>query len=138
MPTPTHLRLRTVDPENILWPNVGLLSEYLAQGRYHETRRRKYVAAMLHFGDWLSASNIAPENLDEECIRLFLSKHESGCACVSRTRTSAIILRSALNNLLLVSTRLKVVILAPNVGFDQRVERRDCRISNWPNCRFTK
>ncbi|MDP9734815.1 UNVERIFIED_ORG: hypothetical protein QE446_004958 [Rhizobium sp. SORGH_AS260] len=28
--------------------------------------------------------------------------------------------------------------LAPNVGVDQRVERRDCRISNWPNCRITK
>ncbi|WP_221126437.1 hypothetical protein [Rhizobium bangladeshense] len=28
------------------------------------------------------------------------------------------------------------LILAPNVGIDQRVERRDCRISNWPNCRL--
>ena len=36
------------------------------------------------------------------------------------------------------ATRLKIVILAPNVGIDQNVERRECRISNWPNCRITK
>ncbi|KQY68944.1 hypothetical protein ASD52_32815 [Ensifer sp. Root142] len=31
-----------------------------------------------------------------------------------------------------------VVFGAADVGFDQCVERRDCRISNWPNCRITK
>lgn len=36
------------------------------------------------------------------------------------------------------ATRLKIVILAPNVGIDQNVERRECRISNWPNSRITK
>lgn len=32
----------------------------------------------------------------------------------------------------------EIVILAPDIGVDQCVERRDCRISNWPNCRITK
>jgi hypothetical protein len=38
----------------------------------------------------------------------------------------------------MVSTKLEVVILAPDVGVDQCIKRRDCRISNWPNCRITK
>lgn len=38
----------------------------------------------------------------------------------------------------MVSTKLEVVILAPDVGIDQCIKRRDCRISNWPNCRITK
>jgi hypothetical protein len=38
----------------------------------------------------------------------------------------------------MVSTKLKIVILAPNVDIDQHIVRRDRRISNWPNCRITK
>jgi hypothetical protein len=37
-----------------------------------------------------------------------------------------------------VLTKLVVVILASDTGIDQCFKRRDCRISNWPNCRFTK
>ncbi|NEK19493.1 tyrosine-type recombinase/integrase [Rhizobium leguminosarum] len=112
MPTPTHLRLRTEDPANLLWPFVGLFLEHLSQGRYHETRRRKYIASTLHFGDWLRARRIAPENIDEKCIRRFLSEHGSGCTCTYKTPSSPIIMRAALNNLLRV-LRAKSLIGSP-------------------------
>jgi integrase/recombinase XerD len=102
MPTPKHLRLRTKDPDNILWPHIGLLSNYLAQGRYHDTCRRKYIASALHFGEWLAAESIMPERMDENSIRRFITEHLVTCSCDHKTPHSVVVMRAALNHLLRV------------------------------------
>lgn len=115
MPTPDHLRLRVEDPDNLLWPYVGLLQKHLEQGRYHETRRRKYVATMLHFGSWLRTNRLAVEHINERRIGLFLAEHESGCACERSIRTSVTIMRSGLNNLLKV-LRISDIAVSPTLS----------------------
>ena len=112
MPTPSHLRLRTEDPGNILWPYIGLLSDHLAEGRYHDTRRRKYIASVLHFGDWLQARGLVPESIDENRIGEFLSEHGGDRTCKHGPPSSVITLRAALNIFLRV-LRTKSVVGRP-------------------------
>lgn len=111
MPTPDHLRLRTHDPDNLLWPFVGLLQRHLDRGRYHETRQRKYVATMLHFGTWLRSKRIPVDRIDDSKLEEFLGEHEAGCTCVRKTRSSTTVMRSALNKLLKVLRENEVIPL---------------------------
>jgi len=51
MSTPLRLQLRIEDPGNVLWPVMGLYTDYLVRSRYGAKRRRRYTASALHFGD---------------------------------------------------------------------------------------
>ncbi|WP_336814136.1 tyrosine-type recombinase/integrase [Bosea sp. MMO-172] len=80
----------------------GLLSDYLAQGRYRDRRHRIYIASVLHFGSWLSSCGLPLESIDEDCIGEFLSEHQSVCTCKHRMPSNVITLRPALSILLRV------------------------------------
>ncbi|TJW00021.1 MAG: integrase [Mesorhizobium sp.] len=125
MPTPDHLRLRTYEPDNLLWPFVGLLQRHLERGRYHETRQRKYVAATLHFGTWLRSKRIAADRINEAMLEQFLDDHEGGCPCVRKTRTSTTVMRSGLNNLLRVLREHDVIPLPALSSVGIEVARLD-------------
>ena len=71
--------LRTEDPDNVLWPIMGLYTDYLARGRYGAKRRRRYTACALHFGDWLHSEDAGPSNIDEARIGRFLTGHLAIC-----------------------------------------------------------
>lgn len=53
MATPLSLHLRTDDPGNALATAIGSYDDHLQAGRYG-LRRRRYLASVIHFGQWLS------------------------------------------------------------------------------------
>lgn len=100
MPTSRHPQLRFINPDNILWPYMGLYEQHLSAGRYCPRFGRRSTACVLHFGHWLRLTGLKPSNIDEESIGSFLNEHLSACSCghaVSRDRN---LNRAALNSLL--------------------------------------
>lgn len=99
MPTP-RLKIRLDEPDNVLWPYVGLYSEQLASGRYCRKRQRHYMACVLHFGRWLRFAHASPSMIDESSIGLFLDEHVASCPCGHAGPRGRIMNRAALNILL--------------------------------------
>lgn len=112
MSTPLRPQLRIEDPDNVLWPIMGLYTDYLARGRYCAKRRRRYTASALHFGDWLRSEGAGPGDIDETRIGRFLAGHLTCCLCGHPVPRGLIINRAALNNLLRV-LRAHDVVTAP-------------------------
>lgn len=102
MPTPLRVQLRIEDPDNVLWPIMGLYTDYLARGRYCAKRRRRYTACVLHFGDWLRSEGAGPSDIDEARIGRFLTGHLTACSCEHPIPRGLILNRAAINNLLRV------------------------------------
>lgn len=100
MSTPLRLQLRVHEPDNILWPFMGLYSERLISGRYGRERHRRYPACVLHFGHWLRLVGLAPSEVDETSIGRFLSDHLPTCDCGHVVPRCRILNRAAINNLL--------------------------------------
>lgn len=104
--------LRTEDPDNVLWPIMGLYTDYLARGRYGAKRRRRYTACALHFGDWLHSEDAGPSNIDEARIGRFLTGHLAICSCEPPVPRGLILNRAAINNLLRV-LRMHCIVASP-------------------------
>lgn len=100
MPTPLRLQLRVHEPDNLLWPSMGLYNEHLSTGRYGRQRRRRYAACVLHFGHWLRIAGLDPCGIDEASIGRFLDEHLPACACGYPVPRCRIMNRAAINNLL--------------------------------------
>lgn len=109
MPTPLRLQLRIEDPDNVLWPIMGLYTDYLAHGRYGAKRHRRYTASALHFGDWLHGQGAGAGDIDETRIGRFLTGHLPTCSCDHPTPHGLILNRAALNNLLRVLRTIRVM-----------------------------
>ena len=54
MATPLSLQLRFDDPCNALASAIESYDDHLQAGRYG-LRRRRYLASVIHFGQWLRA-----------------------------------------------------------------------------------
>lgn len=100
MPTPIRLQLRVDDPDNVFAPFISFYQEHLAAGRYGYNRRRRYLAAILHFGQWLRAVGCGADAVDEASIGRFLAVHLPGCECRRPVPAGLILNRAALNHLL--------------------------------------
>lgn len=109
MPTPLRLQLRIEDTENVLWPVMGLFTDYLAHGCYGAKCVRRYTASVLHFGDWLRGQSAGPSDIDETLIGCFLTWHLRTCSCDHPTPHGLILNRAALNILLRVVRRQNIV-----------------------------
>ncbi|WP_400766959.1 tyrosine-type recombinase/integrase [Methylosinus sporium] len=112
MPTPLRLQLTIEDPDNVLWPIMGLYTDYLARSRYEAKYRRRYAASVLHFGDWLRGDGARPSDIDEIRISRFLTGHLTTCSCEHPVPRGLIPNRAALNNLLRV-LRMHNIAAAP-------------------------
>ena len=99
------LYLRTDDPSNALATVIGSYDDYLQDGRYG-LKRRRYLASVIHFGQWLSDDGLAASHVDERVIARFLSEHLPRCPCRRPVPLRMIEVRAALNLLLrLLRTR---------------------------------
>ena len=67
MTTPLMLQLRTEDPTNVFADVLPLYREHLLAARYNE-RRRRYLATIVHFGQWLGREDQAAGDDDEAVI----------------------------------------------------------------------
>ena len=81
MSTPFRLRLRTCDPGSAVAPYIKNYEEYLETARFKLTLRPRYIASVIHFGQWLRAEGLTPEGINEAVVGRFLSEHLPRCAC---------------------------------------------------------
>ena len=100
MPVPGRRPLRTQDPANILGPFIQNYREHLEGGRYKPRYRRRYIAVVVHFGQWLRAEGHATNEIDETIVGQFLSEHLPHCACLRPVPLNRIENRAALNHLI--------------------------------------
>lgn len=102
MPAFRRSKLRSEDPDNVLWPIIGLYTDYLARSRYGAERRRQYVACALHFGEWLRSEGAGASDLNEARIGRFLTDHLPTCSCNYSVPRRPMTNSAAINNLLRV------------------------------------
>jgi integrase/recombinase XerD len=128
MPAPLRLQLRVEDPDNVLWPIMGLYTDYLARGRYGVKRRRRYTACALHFGDWLRSEGAGPSDIDEARIGRFLTGHLTTCSCEHPAPRGLILNRAAINNLLRVLRLHNIVAVPAPDAIDVELARFDAKM----------
>jgi|GEM_PF-3124564 hypothetical protein len=130
MATPLSLQLRTEDPINVFAEILPLYREHLLAARYNE-RRRRYLAAIVHFGQWLAREEHAAGDVDEAVIKRFLSEHLPRYTCQRPVPLRMIEVRAALN-LLLRLLRAQGIAAMPSddeiarelSGFNRRMANR--------------
>lgn len=98
MPTPLRLQLRTDDPANVLAPYFADYRQHFEAGRYR-SKTRRYIASVVHFGEWLQATGQAVSAVDEKAVARFLSEHLPSCTCRRPVPQGLITNRAALNHL---------------------------------------
>lgn len=98
-------RLRVSDPDNIFAPYISSYDNLLAAGRFNKSSHRRYIAAVIHLGDWFAAQGQPVGSLDGAVISRFLTEHLPNCGCKQPVPRALLDNRSALNHLfrLLVS-----------------------------------
>ena len=99
MAIPLSLQLCTDDPGNALATAIGSYDDHLQTGRYG-MRRRRYLASVIHFGQWLRVEGLAASHVDEGVIGRFLAEHLPQCSCRRPVPLRMIEVRAALNLLL--------------------------------------
>jgi len=111
MSLPLSLQLRTRDPDNAFATIIESYDEYLQAARYGH-RRRRYLASVVHFGQWLNSEGIAASQTDEALISRFLSEHLPRCGCQRPVPLRMIEVRAGLN-ILLRLLRSQGIVAAP-------------------------
>ncbi len=99
MARPLSLQLRTDDSTNVFAEALPLYREYLLAAGYNE-RQRRYLATIVHFGQWLAGEDHAAGDLDEAVIKRFLLEHLPRCTCQRPVPLRFVEVRAALNLLL--------------------------------------
>lgn len=87
------------DPTNLLWPHIQSYREYFDAGRFKSKQPRRYLACVLHFGDWLRSERLAPTEIDASVVDRFLSRHLPHCDCRRPVPRDLINNRASLNHL---------------------------------------
>lgn len=100
MPLPLSLQLRTEDPANVLGSVLPFYREHLLAARYGQRCYRRYIASVVHFGQWLSGQKHEAEDVDEAIIKRFLLEHLPRCTCQRPVPLWLIEVRASLNLLL--------------------------------------
>ncbi|MEH6953007.1 tyrosine-type recombinase/integrase (plasmid) [Nitrobacter sp. NHB1] len=98
MHLPSHFQLRTADPANVLASFLCSYNEYFEVARYR-SKQRRYLASVVHFGQWLRAEGYAATSISEAVIVRFLSCHLPRCDCQRPVPLGLIENRAALNHL---------------------------------------
>ncbi len=109
MSTPLWLQLRTYDPGSVVGPYIKNYEEHLEAARFKPKYRRRCVASVIHFGQWLGAEGRTPEGINEAVVGRFLSEHLPRCACLRPVPLELNGNRAALNQLVRVLRSLGVV-----------------------------
>lgn len=99
MPTPLRLQLRTNDLANVLAPYTADYRQHFEAARYR-SKTRRYMASVIHFGEWLHAEGCAVSAVDEQVVARFLSDHLPSCTCRRPVPQGLITNRAALNHLI--------------------------------------
>lgn len=128
MPTPLRLQLRTSDPGNVLAPFIKSYEEHFKAARFKSNDRR-YVASVIHFGQWLGAENYTPGRIDEAIVGRFLSEHLPQCDCRRPVPLGLIGNRAALNHLMRVLRSQDVVAPPPNDEIARELARFDGKMA---------
>ena len=111
MPTPLRLQLRTDDPTNVLTPYLSAYRQHFEAARYR-SKTRRYIASVIHFGEWLHVEGYAVSAVDEQVVVRFLSEHLPSCTCPRPVPQGLITNRAALNHLIRL-LRGQGVIVSP-------------------------
>lgn len=98
MPTPISLQLRIVDPDGPFAAIIDSYDEQLREARHGS--RRRYLASVVHFGQWLAGENLRASHVDEIEITRFLTEHLPICTCLRPIPFRVVEVRAALNILL--------------------------------------
>ncbi len=110
MPRPLRLQLRIEDPENVLWPVMGLFTDYLARGRYGAKRVRRYTASVLH---WAKEQALNADPLPGLHGSTYFDRSLVISPMGSQTRRSQMVRRSAGQSAGSRHTRTRLVRLHP-------------------------
>ena len=138
MATPLSLQLRTDDPGNPLATVIGRYDDHLEAGRYGR-RRRRYVASVVHFGQWLSSEGLAATDVDEAVILRFLFDHLPQCACQRPVPLRMIEVRAGLNLLLRLMRTQGIVAVPPTDDIERELARFDAKmVEIWGLSRGTR
>lgn len=89
-------QLRVDDPGNVLASTIPAYRDHLLAARY-TSRSRRYLASVVHFGQWLGGEGLAAGEVDEAIIKRFLSEHLPRCRCQRPVPLRLIEVRAALN-----------------------------------------
>ena len=87
MPTPISLQLRIVDPDGPFAAIIDSYDEHLRNARHGS--RRRYLASIVHFGQWLTGENLGASQVDEMEITRFLTEHLPICTCPRPSRSAS-------------------------------------------------
>lgn len=129
MPTPLRLQLRTSDPANILTPHIASFREHLEAGRYGPTRQRRYLATVIHFGQWLREEGSTLGGINEAVVGRFLLDHLPRCSCPRPVPQGLISNGAALNHLVRI-LRSQGAIERPAAGeITRELARFDARMA---------
>jgi integrase/recombinase XerD len=109
MSTPLRLQLRTYDSGSVVAPYIKIYKEHLEAARFKPKYRRRYVASVIHSGQWLDAEGFTPDGINEAAVGRFLSEHLPRCACPRPVPLELNGNRAALNHLVRVLRSLGVV-----------------------------
>jgi integrase/recombinase XerD len=127
MPTPISLQLRTADPDGPFAAIIDNYDEYLRRSQHGS--RRRYLASVIHFGQWLNSENFGISYVDEMAIGRFLSEHLPICTCTRPIPCRKIEVRAALN-ILLRLLRTQGIVDAPNDDeIAQELSLFDCKMA---------
>ena len=128
MPKPFRLQLRAGNLGNVLAPFIKSYEDYLEAARFKNVCCR-YVASVIHFGQWLSANNCAPECIDESMVGRFLSEHLPRCTCPRPVPLGLFENRAALNHLVRILRAQGVVALPPDDEVARELARFDGKMA---------
>ncbi len=129
MPTPLRLQLRTYDPGSVVAPFIKRYEEHLEAFGLKSRYRRRYVASVVHFGQWLGAEGGAPERINETVVGRFLSEHLPHCACHRPVPLKLHENRAALNHLVRLLLHLGVVARPVEDGLTRELARFDGKMA---------
>lgn len=119
---PLAPKIRTEDPDSVLWPVVGKYRARLESGRFEFGRIRIYIATVLHFGDWLHAEGISISSISEVTLQRSLLDHLPHCQCRRPIPRGFFASRAALHHLLAVLREASIIGRPAPEAFDTELE----------------
>lgn len=137
MPTPISLQLRIVDPDGPFAAIIDSYDEHLRNARHGS--RRRYLASIVHFGQWLTGENLGASQVDEIEITRFLTEHLPICICPRPIPFRVIEVRAALNILLRLLRTQGVVGVPREDEIARELALFDCKMDQiWGLSRRTR
>jgi integrase/recombinase XerD len=90
-----------------------------------QVQTRRYVASVIHFGDWLHAEGYAASAIDEQVVARFLSEHLPSCTWRRPVSQGLITNRAALNHLIRLLRGERVIVRPAHDDVERELARFD-------------